>query len=342
MKLTFMGTLFGVELPPTIKELYLGDGRVFKNPLAAGEDFQRSPGANITLYKDVNGQRQFDRDVAKYLVDIEVESESGRLQGDEWGISLSGSGGVTVTGRAALGVFSGLVREELERVVFPLRLGTKARIIMIPVKVQGGDRDTVSQSGLDLAMIEPYGVSLLAELAEQDCDFLAKLAKEISRVDLSRYQVPVEIFRDSFYKNNPIERGLDLITCLESLFSQSPGDIRFKLAFRTSFLLDFGKTTPHETFVFIKEAYKHRSNLVHGRRDKRSDARKWFVKNMEELEGIVRRALFITIELKRKGVNLSEENIDRYVLTDVLSGSFAELHNKVKSVGKLIESHKLI
>ncbi|MBA7597960.1 hypothetical protein ES703_04969 [subsurface metagenome] len=343
VRLTLIGTLFGIELPPAINELYLGDGRVFKNPIVAGEDFGHSPGANITLYKDVGGQRQIDRDVVKYLVDIEVDSLSGALEGDTGGVAVSGSGSVVATGAAALSVFRGQARDELERAILPLRLGTKARIIMLPAKLQGGDRNAVSRSGLDQPMPEPYGESVIVKLTEQDCDFLTRLADEVSTADLAPYQVPMEIFRDSFYKADAIERGLNLITCLESLFSQGPESIRFKLAYRTSCILEFGSANLYKTVGFIKEAYGHRSNLVHGARRTRNEARQWFISNVLQLEDIVRRALFIIVELRRVGTDLiGENNIDRYIFEDVLTGKSVELQNKVMTVGTLFRFGRIL
>lgn len=336
MKLTLVGTMFGIDLPPGMNELHLETGRIFKNPIVAQEDLSMSMGANVALYRAIAGNRQFDREVVKYLVDTEMDASDGAVQGDEWGFSMSGSGGVTVGGLAGLRVFSGPVRDELERVVLPLRLGTKARVLMLPVKVQGGSRDTVSVAGFDHPMPEPYGNSTVARLAQEDCDFLTTLAREVATMDLATYQVPIEIFRDSFYKIDPLERGLSLITCLESLFSTSSESIGFKLAYRTSCIIDYGSEDLYKTYVFIKEAYKHRSNLVHGRRSTRGKARGWFVSNVLPLEDIVRRALLTILELRRMGVDLiKEENIDKYVFKEVLAGKSDTLKRRVTTVGRL-------
>lgn len=336
MKLTITGTLFGIELASNVQEIWLGKGRVFRNPVATGGNWDLSIGPNITLYKEINGQRRIDRDVAKYLLDIEIDSPSGKLRGNTWGVSISGSGGVTVGGNVGLSVFKGSVREELERVILPLRLGTKARIMMFPIMVQGGDRNTVSQKGYDQPIMVPFGSYIIAELMQEDCDSLVKLANRISTISLTEYQVPTEIFRDSFYKEDASERGLNLFTCLESLFSQGPESIRFKLAYRTSCILDFGSENMHNTCTFIKDGYKHRSNIVHGKPRERDKARQWFESNVLELEDIVRRTLFTILELRRAGTNLiGEDNIDKYIFKNLLTGKSTGFQKKIICVGKL-------
>jgi len=336
MKLTIIAMVFGVELPPTVTELPLANGRVFRNPILLKENWDLAKGANLTLYKEMEGRRQIDREVVKYLVDIEVDTSNGTLDTGAGGISVSGSGGVGATGTAGLTLFGGQIRKELERVLLPLQLGTKARVIAIPAKVQGGGRDIVSKEGLDQPMREPIGVSILVTLSEDDYEFITRLADKISRVDLAPYQVPIEIFQDSFYKMDAVERGLSLITVLESLFSQGSDSIRFKLAYRTSNILDFSSKNAYKTFKFILDAYKYRSTLVHGRRSTRDKAKDWFMSNILELEDIVRRAVFMIVELTSIGKKLiGEEKIDKYLFEDVLRGKSAELQKKIESVGKL-------
>jgi len=336
MKLTIIAMVFGIELPPTVTELPLADGRVFRNPILLGENWDLAIGANPTLYKEQAGQRQIDRNVVKYLVDVEMDTPDGTLGTDTVGISVSGSGSVRASGTAGQILLSGQIKREIERILLPLQLGTKARVITIPAKVQGGGRDTVSKDGLDQVMPEPRGVSILVTLTEEDCDFIARLADRISRMDVAPYQVPIEIFQDSFYNPNVIERGLNLITALESLLSQGSDSISFKLAYRTSFILDFGNKNLYQTYKFLKKAYKHRNNLVHGQKSKRDEAKNWFISNILELEDIVRRALFLIFELAGTGKKLiREENIDKYIFEQVLTGKSTKLQKEIKSVGKL-------
>lgn len=343
MTFTIMAMVSGIELPLTVNELPLENGRIFKNPIILRENWGLSIGANLTLYKEEEGQRQIDRDVVKYLVDVELDTTDRTLDTGNLRVSVSGSGAVETTGTAGLSIFGGQVKENIERVLLPLRLATKARIVAIPTKVQGGGRDTVSINGLNQAMPEFLGVSTIATLAEEDCDFITGLAGKISRVSISPYQVPIEIFQDSFYNANAVERGLNLITALESLFSQGSDSISFKLAYRTSCILDFGDKKLYQTYRFIKKAYKYRNELVHGQRGKRDKAKKWFVDNVLELEDIVRRALFMIVELTSMGIKLiGEENIDKYIFEGVLLGKSTELRKRIQSVGKLSILHRLL
>lgn len=343
MKLTIVAMVFGLELPSTVIELPLAHGRVFKNPIILGENWDLAVGANLTLYKEHQGERQIDRDVVKYLLDVELDAQDGTLKGDAWTVSVSGSGGVATAGVTGLNLFRGRVKEDVEKVLLPLRLSTKARVIAIPVKVQGGSRGEVSKDGIDQPMQEPLGMSTLVTLAEDDCDFISGLADRISHMDLAPYQVPIEIFQDSFYNTNAVERGLSLITALESLFSQGSDSISFKLAYRTSCILDFGNENLYHTYSFIKKAYGYRSELVHGQKGKRDEAKKWFVSNTLELEDIVRRAIFMIAELTLMGRNLiGEENVDKYIFEDVLTGKSSDLQKRIKSVGKLSDLARLL
>lgn len=343
MTFTIIAMVSGIELPLTVNELPLENGRVFKNPILSKENWSLSMGANLTLYKEQAGQRQIDRDVVKYLVDTEIDTTDGALNTGMWKVSVSGSGAVEAMGTAGMNIFRGQVRERIESVLFPLRLATKARIIAIPAKVQGGGRDGVSINGLNQPMPEPLGESTIVTLTEEDCDFITGLADRISSVNISPYQVPIEIFIDSFYNANAVERGLSLITALESLFSQGSDSISFKLAYRTSNILDFGDKKLCQTYKFIKKAYGYRSELVHGQRQKRDKAKKWFVDNVLEMEDVVRRALFMIVELSSMGINLTgEENIDKYLFEKVLTGKSIELQKKIRTVGKLSILHRLL
>lgn len=341
MTFTIIAMLSGIELPIAVNELPLENGRVFKNPILLKENWDRSMGANLTLYKEEEGQRRIDRDVVKYLIDVEMDTPDRTFKTGN--IRVSGSGAVETTGTAGIRIFGGKVKEKIERVLLPLRLATKARIIAIPAKVQGGGRDTVSISGLNQTMPEYFGKSIIVTLTEEDCDFISGLANRISSVGISPYQVPIEIFQDSFGNTNAVERGLSLITALESLFSQGSDSISFKLAYRTSYILYFGDEKLYQTYKFIKEAYRCRNNLVHGQRRKRDEAKKWFVNNVLELEDIVRKSLFMIVELTSMGISLiGEENIDKYIFEDVLLGKSTELRKRIQSVGKLIEFHRMI
>ena len=253
MKLTVVATLFGIELPRTVNELHLSNGRIFKNPILLNENWGLSFGSNLTLYKEHEGKREIDRDVVKYLLDLEIDTADGSLDMGSWHASLTGSGGASFPTRTGAQL-KGNLKEEIEKITLPLLLGTKARIIAIPAKVQGGSRDEVSKNGIDQPMNMPMSNFIFCELSEDDCSFISKLSDKISKVDLSPYKVPIEIFQDSFHNANDIERSLSLITALESLFSQGSDSISFKLAYRTSCFLYFSDIKMYSTFKFIKKS----------------------------------------------------------------------------------------
>ena len=82
---------------------------------------------------------------------------------------------------------------------------------------------------------------------------------------------------------------------------------------------------------------------MHGNKDKRTEAKEWFNTNLLELEDIVRRALFLIIELLQTGTKLTgEDNLDKYLFEQVLTGNSSKLQKSVTNVGKLSMLHVLL
>ena len=84
MKFTIIAKIFGIELPSTVTELPLADGRIFKNPIILAENWSLSRNSNLTLYKEHDGKRQIGRDIVKYLADVEIDTPRGTLDTGTW------------------------------------------------------------------------------------------------------------------------------------------------------------------------------------------------------------------------------------------------------------------
>jgi hypothetical protein len=79
----------------------------------------------------------------------------------------------------------------------------------------------------------------------------------------------IEIALDYFYeaqkKNVYSNEGfISAVISMEALFTESPTDIKYKLAHRAAFLLGLCNIDPIEAFEKLKDFYDNRSKLVHG------------------------------------------------------------------------------
>lgn len=78
-------------------------------------------------------------------------------------------------------------------------------------------------------------------------------------------QIALDYFYESGRKTITSSEGLvSAVTCLEAMFNESPGDIKYKLALRSAFLLRAYNFNPEDTFKKLKRAYDLRSKIVHG------------------------------------------------------------------------------
>jgi hypothetical protein len=82
-------------------------------------------------------------------------------------------------------------------------------------------------------------------------------------------QIAIKRFASAVGELEIADRILDVMIALEALYSDSSGDITYKLAIRIPAFLSINR---HYTFFlskFVKEIYKVRSGLVHGSLDEK-------------------------------------------------------------------------
>jgi len=371
-KLILVGMVSGLSLPEGVNELFLEKARIFRNPAAF-----RVPGgppemgANTAIYSGGGNERHFVREVATYLIELESKAPGGqlghtRIQGsagvmmrmspDSQGITLStGTKPHSVASIAVpLGEFWDvpfLIWGQFQRAVLPLRLLTKARILVLPVGILSSEsRLEMLNSGLHISCPEPLGVGLEVKLSADDCKIIEGFSKKLAKAKLADFEVPIFLFSRSFYRDDVTDRALDLITTLESLLSEDSESITYKLAFRASCLTSKEEDL-WKTFRFAKEAYRYRSIIIHGRKRELAETRKNLAGKMEQLENLTRRCLTLACLLEIEPVRLPSDNmasmrklelIDEYILTHCLKKRGITPLDSFPEIGKLWQSVRVL
>lgn len=133
--------------------------------------------------------------------------------------------------------------------------------------------------------------------------------------DLGPLRSAMERFRSAYERDNTVDAFIDLLVCLESIFSDTqPVDTKYKLAMRAAHfltVLGFEKKYVYDT---MSKAYTKRSDVLHGRKN----ARDWVTANFHGVWNIARSALLIEMKLARKGGVVVQGAIfdDFFILTN--------------------------
>jgi hypothetical protein len=116
---------------------------------------------------------------------------------------------------------------------------------------------------------------------------------DLNSKDWDFIQVSLERFSSSILRDNPIDTIVDLNVALECMFS-SPGETSLKIANRSALMYGNDENEQEKCWIFIKNVYKLRNNILHGRTENKLD----ITKEIIELENIIRISI-------RKFLNLS-------------------------------------
>jgi hypothetical protein len=119
------------------------------------------------------------------------------------------------------------------------------------------------------------------------------LSLDLTSNDWDFIQVSLERFSSSILRDNPIDTIVDLNVALECMFS-SPGETSLKIANRSALMYGSDESKQEECWTFIKNVYRLRNNILHGRQKNNLD----ITKEIIELENIIRFSI-------RKFLNLS-------------------------------------
>lgn len=361
---TLLGMVSGLHLPQDVSELVLHSARIFRNP-AAHRDPCGPPemGPNTSICSGEGPQRHPAGEVATYLIEAGVAGPGGKLGHTR----IRGTGGVTIGTSQAGGVTlsagpnkssavsvaiplgqawdtPSLILDQFQRDVLPLRLLTKARILVFPAAVlASASAQKLLDSGIEKACPEPLGIALAARLSRDDCKTIQTFSRKLDRAGLEDYEVALSLFSHSFYRDDVVDRALDLITTLESLLSEGPDSIRYKLAFRAS-CLTAREGELWETFRFAYEAYGFRNAVIHGNKKTLARARTELGGRMERLEDLARRCLWLACSQEMEKVRLLSgkratmrklDLVDEFIFTRRLDQREATPLERYRQVGKL-------
>ncbi len=364
-KLTLLGTVSGLTLPEEINELLLDKTRIFRNPAAT-----RMPGglpelgANTAIYSGEGTERHLAGEVATYLIESKFDSPDGRI-----GHTRVGSGSVMIgtsdysrgvtlnTGKkpnsaVSIAVPLGktwnspiLIQSLFDRAVLPLRLLTKARILVFPVGALVDEpMQEILDVGLSKSCSEPFGTGLEVELSSGDCKEIEAFSHKLAKVNLDEFEVPLFLFSRSFYKADVADKALDLIIAMESLLSGSSESISYKIAFRASCLTAKTEDERWSVFQFAKESYGYRNTLVHGNKKTLAKARDALAHSIGKVEELTRLCLKLACILEVERLRLpsgltvnmrKEETIDEYILTLCLNERRETPLDSLPEVGRI-------
>lgn len=144
---------------------------------------------------------------------------------------------------------------------------------------------------------------------------------DLTSKDWDFIQVSLERFSSSILRDNPIDTIVDLNVALECMFS-SPGETSLKIANRSALMYGVDEPEQEKCWTFIKNVYRLRNNILHGRKENDLD----LTKEILELENIIRFSIrkFLNLsaniskkELKSQKKLDSGMNIRDYLLTEL-------------------------
>ena len=160
---------------------------------------------------------------------------------------------------------------------FTLWMGNSSKVLN-STEVTVGSRTVKLNSRSYKNLKTFYGNFSSLDLTSKDWDFI---------------QVSLERFSSSILRDNPIDTIVDLNVALECMFS-SPGETSLKIANRSALMYGSDESEQERCWIFIKNVYRLRNNILHGRKENDLD----ITKEIIELENIIRFSI-------RKFLNLS-------------------------------------
>ncbi len=143
----------------------------------------------------------------------------------------------------------------------------------------------------------------------------------LNNKDWSFLQVAIDRFSSSILREQPIDKIVDLNVSLECLFS-SAGETSLKIANRSAIMVGPDESTQEECWNFIKNTYRLRNDILHGRKGNEID----ITNDVVELEKIIRISIkkFLNLsknlsktDLKRQGKLNASTTIRDYLLNEL-------------------------
>lgn len=159
------------------------------------------------------------------------------------------------------------------------------------------------------------------EINDEDLEPLREFLDSMHDSYAEPFQIAIRRFNQSFDRDLPEDKAVDLFIALESLLSEGPEAIGYKIALRASHLVGCSRSEKLDIYGFLREAYSVRSRIVHGELYKKKPAAEWLrdkcysgSTNLYEIEKIVKTVFRTLIEKVRRGEVFKADEIDNDIL----------------------------
>ena len=163
------------------------------------------------------------------------------------------------------------------------------------------------------------GFSGLFVIEENEVDSIVDFVNDLKNIPTDSFAVALRRFHLYFDRDLIQDRALDLMVALESMFSEDPEAIAYKIALRAAYLIEREPQKRKNLFEFLKKAYKARNSIVHGRDNGSWLEEKTYIPtqtNLDSLEEIVRKNLLTLLRSAQHGLILKPSELDGYLFFD--------------------------
>jgi hypothetical protein len=207
--------------------------------------------------------------------------------------------------RRMMGLEAGADTAEDAAAVESLLEDVSARLRRLQIASEAGDKARVESLKQEISVrlqrlnnplvvvevvphISGQPVETFMRLSAADCRVLRAFWRSWRNLDKSDLRGALDAFQRALAPT-PEAKVAALVQSLESLLSEGPGDLKFKVALRGSFLLEPSRTRRPVVFELLKKAYDVRSDVVHGKPKKevRRDLAAMEKITGQTLEGVV-------------------------------------------------------
>lgn len=269
---TGLTTISGIYLDGR-DQLNLVGGVLARNPEA--KPWWDSPGNHLTEVVP-EGQTELNlRKIARWVLACEIEASRPTL---------------------------GRVKDYLEKIALPLRLGTPANVVLGGIKLATGALADVLAAGLQQPAPVIYGVNTVIRLDANECEEMEKALAQLAY--RPRFAVPLVHYINASNEPGSPQAGLKCLLALEAMFDPD-GKQRSKeqrVSEKASTFAATSSNQKREMKKVLLQAYTHRGALQHGetRLELLQSANIWFKENEAKLRLIVawstQRVLRLTAE----------------------------------------------
>jgi hypothetical protein len=159
-----------------------------------------------------------------------------------------------------------------------------------------------------------YGGLFVVEANEVDS--LVSFVNDLKDVRTDPFAVALRRFHLYFDRDLIQDRAIDLIVALESMFSEDPEAIAYKIALRAACLIEPEAHKRKALFDFIRKAYRARNSIVHAKGESAWLEDRTYnpaLTNLESLEDVVRRSLLILLRSAQRGTILKPLDLDGHL-----------------------------